>query len=247
MEPIRAPNLPVDHGFTTRMGGVSETPYASLNLGLSSGDDEALVAENRRRVLAAFGTDEGGACAFSQVHGVRVLEGQPSWFVEEADAVVTNKPGLLLVVSVADCLPVLFHDPETGAVGAAHCGWRGSVGGIAAATLTRMTELYGSNPQDVRVAFGPSISGQNYQVGAEVVEAFIQAGFPAKITKPDSEDRYRLDVAAANRWALLEHGVRPDYLWESGLCTYADPVLFYSHRRDRGLTGRHWAVIRCAS
>lgn len=246
MDLIRAPNLNVPHAFTTRLGGVSEGPFASLNLGLSSGDEETPVAENRRRVLAAFGADEGGACAFHQVHGARVLEGRPSWFEEEADAVVSDTPGLLLVVSTADCLPVLFHDPVTGAVGAAHCGWRGTLQGIAARALTTMIALYGSDPAVVQVAFGPSILAPNYQVGAEVVAEFQDAGFPDSVYTPDGSGRFLLDVAAANRWLLLQNGVQPANLWESGLCTYADPARFYSHRRDRGRTGRHWAVIQCA-
>ena len=243
LELLRAPHLRVPHGFTTRTGGVSTGPYASLNLGLSSGDGKTPVSENRRRVLAALGADEQRACAFSQVHGTRVLEGAPSWFEEEADAVVSNTPGLALVISTADCLPVLFYDPVTGAVGAAHCGWRGTVQGIAAATVRKLTELYGSDPADLHVAFGPAISRLNYQVGAEVVAEFRQTGFPETVYEPDGSGRFLLDVAAANRWALLALGVKPVSLWESGRCTYADPERFFSHRRDRGRTGRHWAVI----
>ncbi len=243
LELLRAPHIPVSHGFTTRAGGVSGGPYSSLNLGLSSGDAEAPVSENRRRVLETFGVDERSACAFSQVHGTRVLTGEPSWFEEAADAVVSNTPGLALIISTADCLPVLFYDPATGAVGAAHCGWRGTVQGIATATVHKLTELYGSNPTDLRVAFGPGISRPNYQVGAEVVAEFQQAGFPESVYEPDGSGRFLLDVAAANRWALLGLGVNPANLWESGVCTYAEPERFFSHRRDRGRTGRHWTVI----
>ncbi len=243
LELLQSPNIPVSHGFTTRAGGVSEGWYSCLNLGLSSGDAEASVAENRRRVLALFGVNEHHACAFSQVHGVRVLRGRPSWFAEEADAVVSNTPGLALIISTADCLPVLFYDPATGAVGAAHCGWRGTVQGIAAATVQKLTELYGSDPADLRVAFGPGISRPNYQVGTEVIGTFQEAGFPEVVYEPDGNGRFLLDVAAANRWALLKLGIDPVNLWESGVCTYADPERFFSHRRDRGRTGRHWAVI----
>lgn len=244
MDFIRAPNLAVLHGFTTRTGGVSGAAYKSLNLGLSSGDAEAPVAENRRRVLAAFSVDETRVCAFSQVHGARVLTGRPSWFEEEADAAVADTPGLALVVSTADCLPVLFHDPRTGAVGAAHCGWRGTLQGVAVKALQKLSALYGTDPADVQVAFGPSVLAPNYQVGPEVVAAFREAGFPEHVSAPDGTGRFLLDVAAANRWALLEGGVQPANLWESGLCTYSDPERFYSHRRDRGKTGRHWAVIK---
>ena len=243
MDLLRAPHMPVLHGFTTRAGGVSEGPYRSLNLGLSSGDAETPVAENRRRVLELFSVNERSTCAFSQVHGTRVLTGTPSWFKEEADAAVSDTPGLALVISTADCLPVLFYDPVTGAVGAAHCGWRGTVKGIAAATVQKLTERYGSDPADLRVAFGPAISKPNYQVGAEVVTEFQRAGFPASSYEPDGTGRFLLDVAAANRWALFGAGVNPEHLWESGLCTYADPERFFSHRRDEGRTGRHWAVI----
>ena len=243
MELVCAPNITAPHGFTTRSGGVSQGPYESLNLGLSSGDEEGLVAENRRRVLAAFGVDETKVCAFSQVHGNRVLAGGASWFEEEADAAVSDTPGLLLVVSTADCLPVLFHDPVTGAVGAAHCGWRGTVQGTAAATLGKMTK-YGTDPADVQVAFGPAISRTNYQVGPEVVAAFRDAGFPEGIATPDGTGRFLLDVPAANRWQLLQNGVQAENVWESRLCTYAEPERFFSHRRDKGRTGRHWAVIR---
>jgi YfiH family protein len=139
---------------------------------------------------------------------------------------------------------VLFHDPITGAVGAAHCGWRGTVEEIAAKTLDKMATLYGCDPAEVRVAFGPSILAANYQVGAEVVAAFRAAGFPKHVYTPDGTGRFLLDVAAANRWLLLQSGVQSANLWESGLCTYGDPVRFFSHRRDNGKTGRHWAVIR---
>ncbi len=243
LEPIHAPNIPVSHGFTTRAGGVSGGPYTSLNLGLSSGDAETAVSENRRRVLDVFGVDERSACAFSQVHGTRVLTGTPSWFEEEADAVVSDTPGLALIISTADCLPVLFYDPVTGAVGAAHCGWRGTVKGIAAVTVHKLTDLYGSDPADLCVAFGPAILRPNYQVGAEVIAEFTAAGFPASVYEPDDAGRFLLGVAAANRWALLNLGVNPENIWESGLCTYAEPEGFFSHRRDRGRTGRHWAVI----
>ena len=157
---------------------------------------------------------------------------------------VSNTPGLALVISTADCLPVLFYDPVTGAVGAAHCGWRGTVKGIAAATVHRLTELYGSSPADLRVAFGPAISKPNYQVGAEVVAEFEEAGFPASVYEPDGSGRFLLDVAAANRWALLGSSAStPNTSGRAGSAPTRTLNAFFSHRRDRGWTGRHWAVI----
>ena len=121
------------HGFTVRAGGVSRGPYASMNLGLSSGDDRELVEENRRTVLAQLGATHQDVCGYHQVHGTRVMVEAPGWFEEKADAGVSNDPRHVLVVSAADCYPVLFHDPVTGAAGAAHCGWRGTLGQIGRA------------------------------------------------------------------------------------------------------------------
>jgi len=240
---LTAPHLPWPHGFTLRTGGVSQGPYASLNLGLSSGDEPGRVEANRDAVLAALRVPRERVCAFHQVHGTRVLDGAPSWFEERADAATTADAGRLLVVSVADCLPVLFFDPASGAVGAAHCGWRGTLGGLATAVVARMAERYASRPEDLAVAIGPGIQGACYQVGDEVVAAFRQAGFPTSLATPDEEGRHRLDLAAANRWGLERAGVRGERIWSSELCTHCHPERFYSHRRDAGTTGRHWAFI----
>lgn len=240
---LTAPGLPWPHGFTLRSGGVSTGGYASLNLGLSSGDDAVRVEANRDRVLAALGVPRSEVCAFHQEHGTRVLDGAPTWFTERADAATSAAAGRLLVVSVADCLPLLFFDAATGAVGAAHCGWRGTLGGLATAVVARMAERYASRPEDLAVAIGPGIQGACYQVGDEVVAAFRQAGFPTSLATPDEEGRHRLDLAAANRWGLERAGVRGERIWSSELCTHCHPERFYSHRRDAGTTGRHWAFI----
>ena len=240
---LTAPDLPWPHGFTLRGGGVSAGPYASLNLGLSSGDAFEAVEANRDRVLAALGFARGDVCAFHQVHGHRVLDGSPSWFVEQADAATSATPGRLLVVSVADCLPLLFFDPGHGAIGAAHCGWRGTVQGLAAEVVRAMAERYGSRPADLRVAIGPGIQGPCYQVGPEVVGAYLQAGFPDGVATPDVGDRHRLDLVAANRFVLERAGVPPARIWSAAACTHCEPARFYSHRRDAGVTGRHWAFI----
>lgn len=240
---LTAPNLPWPHGFTLRSGGVSEGPYASLNLGLSSGDDPERVEANRDAVLAALGVRRAQVCAFHQVHGTRVLDGTPSWFTERADAATSLAPGNLLVVSVADCLPLLFHDAASGAVAAAHCGWRGTLAGLAGVVVARMSERYGSRPEDLAVAIGPGIQGPCYQVGDEVVAAFREAGFPPSLATPDDDGRHRLDLVAANRWTLERAGVGPQQVWSAQLCTHCDPERFYSHRRDAGRTGRHWAFI----
>ncbi|HKI56663.1 MAG TPA: peptidoglycan editing factor PgeF [Trueperaceae bacterium] len=241
---LTAPGLPWPHGFTLRSGGVSTGGYASLNLGLSSGDDAVRVEANRDRVLAALGVPRSEVCAFHQEHGTRVLDGAPTWFTERADAATSAAAGRLLVVSVADCLPLLFFDAATGAVGAAHCGWRGTLAGLAGEVVGHMRERYGTRPSDLSVAIGPGIQGACYQVGDEVVAAFGRAGFPTALSVPDADGRHRLDLAAANRWTLERAGVDPERTWSSGLCTHCDAERFYSHRRDAGVTGRHWAFIR---
>jgi len=240
---MTAPDLPWPHGFTLRSGGVSGGAYHSLNLGLSSGDARGAVEANRDRLLAALGCARSDVCAFEQVHGDRVLEGHASWFSERADAATTDVPGRLLVVSVADCFPLLFHDPVRGAVAAAHCGWRGTVAGLAGRVVRSMTERYGSRPGDLRVAIGPGIGAACYQVGPEVVEAYRRAGFPTDVATPDDDGRHRLDLVAANRWALAREGVRPERVWSAGSCTHCEPSRYFSHRRDAGVTGRHWAFI----
>lgn len=243
---VRLSSLGAEHGFTTRRGGVSAGPYGSLNLGLSSGDDRTVVERNRDILLTHLGTTRDRVCAFNQVHGARVLVGRPTWFEEDADAAVSDDPDLLVVVSAADCFPVLFHDPMTGAVGAAHCGWRGTAARLAEEVVATMTREYGSRPADLRVAVGPGIRGGCYQVSADVAARFTEAGFPESLYPPDG-DRFLLDIEAAIGLSLKAAGVRDEQVEYLGRCTHCEPDEFYSHRRDAGLTGRSWAFVRATS
>lgn len=241
---VTSPIISALHGFTTRRGGLSADEFATLNLGLSSGDEPRLVESNRDLLLAQLGFRREQVCAFNQVHGARVLTGSPSWFAEDADAATSDDPNLLLVVSSADCLPLLFHDPTTGAVAAAHCGWRGTVKGLAREVVAAMAERHGVEPERLRVAIGPGVAGACYQVGPEVRQAFSAAGFPDAVFAADAEPgRYRLDLVAANRWVLVTAGVNAEQVDASELCTHCEADTFYSYRRDRGRTGRHWAFV----
>ncbi|MFC4452298.1 peptidoglycan editing factor PgeF [Deinococcus sonorensis] len=228
---IQAPLLRATHGFTTRRGGVSAGAYAGLNLD-DRQDDPAAVHENRRRLVTALGFQLPQVARLDQVHGDEVRTAQPG--VQTGDALVTDRPGVLLSIMTADCYPLLLEDPEAGVLGAAHAGWRGTVGRIGVRTVEAMVRL-GARPERIRAAVGPGISAGHYQVGPEVEATFIQAELGTHL-----QDRH-LDLAGANRQVLLEAGVPEGHIWMSGRCsTEAD---FYSHRRDQGVTGRMWAVI----
>ena len=251
MEPLspadfeRGP-LPVAHGFSPRAGGVSRAPWHELNLGASVGDDPAAVLENRHRVAAAFGVTLDRIARLDQVHGasVRVVGDAGG---REGDGWVSDDPGWLLAVSAADCLPLLLLDRRRGAVAAVHAGWRGAAGGIARAAVDVLARRYRSDPADLQAWLGPSIQGPCYQVGPEVVAA-VRADpcVPEAVAWVDTEvaGRWRLDVPAAVRAQLAAVGVPPEAISTSATCTHCAADRCYSHRRDRGRTGRHWVVVR---
>jgi YfiH family protein len=238
-------SLPVPHGFTTRNGGVSDGYYSSLNLGLSTGDDPNIVERNRALVFEHFQVNKNQVSLLEQVHGNKVIVAEPGWHKHQADAQVSNDPDLLLVIGMADCLPILFYDPVKKAVGAAHAGWRGTSLRIAENVMITMQREYGSKPANIRVAIGPAICKKNYQVGAEVFEAFKTAGIPESVFDEDGE-RYRVDIAGANKYVLEQSGVPMNNIEDLNLCTFADSELFYSHRRDGKKRGSHWALIKLA-
>lgn len=237
IEPLISPLLPVPHAFSTRQGGVSQGPYASLNLSPSTGDDPQRVAQNQHRLLEHFGHPP--QAALHQIHSNRV------WVVDrpgvwEGDGLITAQPGLLLRVGVADCFPLLLYEPQQGVVAALHAGWRGVVGGILLQALELMQQL-GCDLGQTRLAIGPGIGPCCFQVGPEVVEAFEQAGFRA--AQPDTvAGKFRLDLPAVLHQQARQAGLLPQHTWIGGWCTNHDPR-FFSHRRDRGITGRMWAVI----
>lgn len=236
-------SLSVPHGFTTRQGGVSDSYYSSLNLGLSTGDNAEVVEKNRDVVLKHFGVSRSQVSILEQVHGNTVVVAEAAWHKHKADAQITNDPDLLLVIGMADCLPILLYDSVQKVVGAAHAGWRGTSLKIAANVVEKMGSEFGSSPETIYVAMGPAICRDNYQVGSEVFEAFTKSGFPTTVFEPDGE-RYRLDLVAANKFVLGQAGVLPENIEALNLCTFADQEKFYSHRRDGQKRGSHWAVIK---
>lgn len=237
MVPLLTTPLPTPHGFTTRLGGVSEGPFARLNLSPATGDDPKRVAENQRRVLAAFGHPP--VAALKQVHGtaVHLVEGPGVW---EGDGLLTTTKGLLLRVGVADCYPLLLYHPQ-GAVAALHAGWRGVVGGILPKALALLADL-GLDPREAHLALGPGIGGCCYQVGEEVAEAFLRAGLPTFRKDEGAPGKYLLDLEKAILLQAQRGGISERRIYRVGLCTACSPALF-SHRRDRGKTGRMWGLV----
>jgi YfiH family protein len=248
------------HAFSTRQGGVSGPPYATLNLGLSVGDDPQAVQENRRRFFEAIGIRSSQVIRVKQVHGDGVLivdeglvsrPGFPRILLDEGyeyDALITNLPDLALVVSTADCLPLLIHDPVHGAAAAVHAGWRSTAKGIAVQALRAMGQAYGTRPADCRVAIGPGIRGCCYEVDSVVTDAMAGAvptwGKHAVPTRPG---HVRLDLAGVNRASLTAAGVRPDRIEDVGLCTACRTDLFFSHRAEKPRTGRMMNAILLGS
>ncbi len=222
----------VPHGFTTRQGGASAAPFDGLNLGDLVGDDPAAVAENWRRLEAATGL---AFARVRQVHGARVVEAAgPSAPCEEADAVVSARPGVAACVAVADCVPVLLAAPEGRAVAAVHAGWRGTVALAAAEGAAALARAAAVPAGRLRAVIGPSIGPCCYEVSEDLAARF-EAAFGPEVVRRGAGGP-RLDLWAANLSALRRAGVAEVEVL--GRCTACEPGRFFSHRRDGGRTGR---------
>lgn len=237
----------VQSAFSLRSGGTSSPPWDSLNLGVHVGDDLDAVARNRHRLGEALALPSQ-PWWLDQVHGTAVATfEQPPSSAEAAvtavrpvaDAAVTRAAGVVLAIQVADCLPVLLTD-ETGTVlGAAHAGWRGLVAGV----LERTVEAMAIPGSSLRAWLGPSIGPAHFEVGEEVREAFLAAGDSASVFAPNPRGRWQCDLPALARARLERLGVTR--IAGGDWCTAADPVRFFSHRRDQR-TGRMAALLwRC--
>lgn len=240
------PTERVRHGVFTRLGGVSRGPFSSLNLSLNVADERRAVMENRRRFYAAMGVDSGSAVHTVQVHGAQVAAVGPADLGvvhQSTDGLVTADPNLPLVMAFADCTPILLYDPVCGAVGMAHAGWRGTVAGVCQAAVQAMVDAFDSRPADIQAAIGPAIGPCCYEVGAEVAEA-VSAAFGSTRTLlrlVGQDDRVYFDQWSANEIALRQAGVRQ--VERADTCTACHVDEFYSHRAERGLTGRFGAII----
>jgi purine-nucleoside/S-methyl-5'-thioadenosine phosphorylase / adenosine deaminase len=231
------------HGFTTREGGASRGPFASLNLSSGVGDDPDVVQENWARLGAATGLS---FARVRQVHGRRVVEAAGGTDpVEEADAVTSALAGVAACVSVADCVPVLLADPRSGAVAAVHAGWRGTIEGAAAAGVEALATRHGARPGEILAAIGPGIGPCCFEVSRDLAARFRDEVGPVTATPRDHGSR--VDLWRANEILLRRAGVAARRIETLGRCTSCEERTFFSHRRDRGLTGRHVAFISAVS
>lgn len=221
---------PLRHGFFTRRGGASSGVFAGLNCGAGSSDQSEIVAINRARVAEAMDVPGDQLVGVHQVHSakVEVVDGPLTTPKPQADAMVSNTPGIALGVLTADCQPVLFADHETGVIGAAHAGWRGALDGILEATIDEMITL-GATRETIKAVIGPSISQRAYEVGPEFLDAFL-AEDPqyARFFVNGVEDKFHFDLPGFGLHKLRSAGV--DAEWTRH-CTYSDADRFYSYRR----------------
>ncbi|MEI2415708.1 peptidoglycan editing factor PgeF [Orrella sp. JC864] len=235
LDPVSGPDWPGVRSFcTTRAGGVSQGPYASLNLGVKAGDDPGAVAENRRRLRQAL---PGEPLWLAQVHGARVLDADGPIEDRQADAAVTAVPDRVLAVMSADCLPVVICDAQARVLGAAHAGWRGLAAGVLENTVAALRRRQ-PGAQHWRAWVGPGIGPQAFEVGEEVRQAFLdtQAQAEAAFFPARAPGKWWADLYALARMRLAAAGVQEIHIAQR--CTASEPQVFFSHRRDRGVTGR---------
>ncbi len=241
------------HGFSTRLGGVSEGIYASLNLGANRGDDPAHVRENYRRFCAAIGTDMERMVFSCQVHGcgVRVVtaadigKGLDRPVDYEADALITDVPGIALTVFSADCLPILLYDPQRRVAGAVHAGWRGTSLGIVTRTVERMVECFACRQEDILAAIGPGISKCCFETHEDVPNAMTEAlGASAlQFIEILPTGKFHLDLKGLNAKRLEGAGVLAEHIAVSPDCTACMPEKYWSHRVTQGQRGSQAAMI----
>jgi hypothetical protein len=237
----------VTHGIFTRHGGMSPAPWASLNMGGTVGDDASVVRHNHALMYAALKVNPHRSCTVWQVHGAdTVIVNHPvrgrRWLAL-ADGMVTDREDTPLVMRYADCTPLFFVDPVRGVIGIAHAGWRGTVSGAGASVVRTMMQAYGSRPADIQAGIGPSIGPERYQVGEEVVNAArAYFGTTEGIIQRNLQDGTAyFDLWAANRIDLERLGV--EQIEIAAMCTAQRTDEFFSHRAEKGRTGRFGAVI----
>ena len=247
----------LQHGFSTRKGGVSKEHLASLNLSFSVEDAKENVLENFRRIGERFGKTPEDFVLSKQSHETKVLKvgtkdrGKgitKDRDYEGIDALITDEKGIILSCFSADCVPILFYDPVHKAVGACHSGWRGTKGKILQNVVEEMRQHFSSNPAEILVAIGPSICKEQYVVSEDLALSFLE-DYPdlgedtASPIQRISKDKFQLDLWDLNRRIALNCGIKEEHISISGYCTMENPELFFSHRYSQGKRGLQGAFI----
>ncbi|MCR3921803.1 MAG: peptidoglycan editing factor PgeF [Firmicutes bacterium] len=238
------------HGYTLRTGGVSQSPFDSLNMGLHVGDQQEAVQNNRQRVAHALGYQPAAVVAGQQVHGTAIVHvtsplcglGHDNMAdaVADTDGLLCTEPGIVLMAHAADCTLLFFYDPVIRCIGLAHAGWRGAVAGMGPLMVEALTKL-GSRRENIRVALAPTIGPCCYQVGENVITQ-VPLHLQPLVMRREGEAIF-FDLAQFQRLQLLEMGISNENLSKSTYCTACNPDLFYSYRAAGGQTGRMAGVI----
>ena len=252
LEYLVSEGITVPHGFTTRLGGVSEGILSSLNIGIHRSDRWENVLENYKILGNALGFDAKNLVLSHQTHTDTVMRvgkaqagsGLFGPELPECDGLITNEPGIALAIFTADCTPILLHDPVTGAVGAAHAGWRGTASAIAGKTVAAMQREFGCDPGNIRAAIGPNIGFCCFQTDEDVPRAMVEAfGSAAEPFIQPQDDKYYVNLKAINALVLEQAGVQQVEI--STDCTVCQSHRFWSHRVTRGMRGSQGAIIVC--
>ncbi|MDO4322426.1 MAG: peptidoglycan editing factor PgeF [Lachnospiraceae bacterium] len=243
------------HGFSSRIGGVSQGEFAEMNLSFTRGDQEERVRENYRRIAGAIGFDADKIVCSDQTHTNYVREVTESDCGKgylrkrdytDVDGLITNVPGIVLATFYADCVPLYFIDPVHRAIGLSHSGWRGTVSDIAGVTVKAMREKYGTDPADILAAIGPSICQDCYEVSEDVIDQFKEqyeeALWPSLFYKKEN-GKYQLNLWEACRRNMLHAGIQPGRIELTDLCTCCNPGILFSHRASHGRRGNLAAFL----
>lgn len=252
LEFYRAPHLEATgqliHAFSTRPGGVSPPPFHSLNLSINTGDKETHVRKNREILTRAFGLLPSVLFTVNQTHGDDILVidspclenfSGASW-----DAIITDRPGIAIGVLVADCVPILLFDPKRRTVAVIHVGWKGTALNLCGKTIRILVEGFGTHPENLLAAVGPSIGLCCYEVDESLRSVFLRSNDSwDRWAKPSASGRWRLDLQRANIDLMTAFGVRKANIAWFDICTRCQANLFFSYRRDGEMTGRQTAFI----
>jgi hypothetical protein len=224
---------------STRMGGYSKAPYESMNLGSNTADDQTDLLKNKHQFCKNLSIKYEQVAKSRQIHGSNILIAESGGNYEGYDAIITNKKNVFVCVSTADCVSILIYDTINKACAAVHAGWKGTKDYLVSLTLQKMNEIYDTNSKDCLAYIGACIDECSFEVDADVAQYFDDP-----YSRYDSnKGKYFINLKAHNRNQLVHAGVNEDCIEVSPYDTYTNTELFYSHRKERGITGRMWSII----